>query len=818
MRTAIAHQTTLSMAVRGACERHRIKMADLQGGEDVPFEQAFANLAHAYISDRAPGLLDYEVGFQLLDRNDDGDRAVGVIGFKVGSQWLYAPVFFVNGDLKGHELLYVKGQNCFVPMGEDWANYLINKRPLALGTGSSRDTRGMGASHPDYARMMRPPGKYASVADDNDAWRLDARRWYAHRFRLDPFGDHYADLPTVPDQVRRMGVKAAEALLAYVDAYPKIGRVLSEAYGDEIVKAAAEVRDRELVKRASAPAPTLLATPGARRGLRVREPNPIKRGALGKVEWDANNPESKLSLPEDERALAIGDGPKIRDNRDEAEYTKVRRLDSPRQLQSPDASGLYDVLTSDNESTKCAVIVGPHGPTGRGNYALVIEAASPHRWFSAHPSQVMTTGQHDDAAWRSWVDGLEGVGSFPKKNLDDPAAAYPPGGADMTVAIDGDHADGTMPFQVDNDPYPDGRYQFYKAEFADNTPEDAAGGLITKRTHRYDTNYLPTHAGHARVAVGPDGIAVRSDARTLYVPGNWKKLKLAKGSCWSGQSGDRLAVGEASFTPALLGTKEAGAFDHRLRLEGEAAGYRVDDRTFSPSRALDVLVFRHGLPVKEAQAALAQADAAARTIRPRVELDLVYPDWVKVAYRGDYGGAGLPTDTPMEPPLPSYLPYPDSFMGTGHPTYETQYDHATVPGLVANPSAIETYRPNGPVRPDPSAAQTAQRAAETGQREIFDTSMLGALLTSSQGEDLVSRDLADLTKGMDRCGQVLFKLYAHTEKFEDRYGKDSLPELEDTLRDCFRKLGDLILYLRKKTIEPDPRERLEEISLDRGKE
>lgn len=818
MRTAIATNVKLSMAVRDACDRHRIKMADLQGGEDVPFEQAFANLAHAYIADRAPGLLDYEVGFQLLDRNDDGDRAVGVIGFKVGSQWLYAPVFFVNGDLKGHELLYVKGQNCFVPMGEDWANYLINKRPLALGTGSTRDTRSMGASHPDYSRMLRPPGKYASADDDGEGWRLDARRWYAHRFRLDPFGDHYAGLPTVPDQVRRLGVKAAAALLAYVESYPQIGRVLDEAYGDEIVKAAADARDAELAKRASAPARSLLGRPGAVRGLRPRDLDPIKRGALGKVEWDADHPESKLSLPEDERALAVGDGPKIRDNREDGEYTKVRRIDSPRQLQSPDASGLYDVATADDKVVKCVVIVGPHGPEGRPSLALVIEAESPHRWFMAHPTQVATTGQHDDAAWRSWAGGLSGLDSFPTTNLDTPLAVGE--GQSPVVAIDADRADGSLPFTVENDSYPEGRYEFRRADFSENALEPTPVGLGSRRrSHRYDANYGIPSSGHRRVAIGPEGIAVRSDGRTLYLPSNWKKLTLGKGSFWCGESRDRLAVGEAAFTPTLLGTKEAGAFDHRLRVEDDlAGGYLVDDRRASPERALDTLVFRHGLSVPDAQSILKQADAAAGTHRPRVEVDLAYPAWVKAAARGDYGGAGLPTDTPMEPPLPSYLPYPDSFMGTGHPTYESQYDHAVVPGLMANPSAIETYRPNGPIRPDPVAAQTAQRAAETGQREIFDTSMLGALLTSSQGEDLVSRDLADLTKGMDRCGQVLFKLYAHTEKFEDRYGKDSLPELEDTLRDCFRKLGDLILYLRKKTIEPDPRERLEEISLDRGKE
>ena len=82
-------------------EPFQIKSAELGGGQDAPFETAFSNLAHAYVKDKAPKLLDYEVGFQLIEKNAENTKAVGIFGFKVGNQWLYAPVFFLNGDLKG---------------------------------------------------------------------------------------------------------------------------------------------------------------------------------------------------------------------------------------------------------------------------------------------------------------------------------------------------------------------------------------------------------------------------------------------------------------------------------------------------------------------------------------------------------------------------------------------------------------------------------------------------------------------------------------------------------------------------------------------
>ena len=104
-----------------------------QPGQDAQFERTFADLAYAFLKDRAPKLLDYLVGFQVIDKNDDATKAAGIFGFKMSKQWYYAPVFFINGELKGYELLYIKAQDSFVPLQENWVNYLINRKPIVLG-------------------------------------------------------------------------------------------------------------------------------------------------------------------------------------------------------------------------------------------------------------------------------------------------------------------------------------------------------------------------------------------------------------------------------------------------------------------------------------------------------------------------------------------------------------------------------------------------------------------------------------------------------------------------------------------------------------
>jgi len=67
---------------------------------------------------------------------------------------------------------------------------------------------------------------------------------------------------------------------------------------------------------------------------------------------------------------------------------------------------------------------------------------------------------------------------------------------------------------------------------------------------------------------------------------------------------------------------------------------------------------------------------------------------------------------------------------------------------------------------------------------------------------MVDRYMGDLMKGMDRLGRILFLYYWHGEEFEDRFGKQDMPELEDGLRNAFEGVGDIILVLKRKAVEP----------------
>jgi len=165
-----------------------------QPGDEQEFESRFASLAYMQIKDRSPKLTDYVVGFQMVDRSEDKKKAVGFFGLKAGDTWMYAPAFYVGGDMKGGELLYVRSWELFVPRNDRWVNHLISRRPSALGKGTDEGPSKFRPNRPDVRKMVRPweGGGAKTGADQYD--------WVGHAL---PF---FAALATDPD---RIGAKLA---------------------------------------------------------------------------------------------------------------------------------------------------------------------------------------------------------------------------------------------------------------------------------------------------------------------------------------------------------------------------------------------------------------------------------------------------------------------------------------------------------------------------------------------------------------------------------------------------------------------------------
>jgi hypothetical protein len=102
---------------------------------------------------------------------------------------------------------------------------------------------------------------------------------------------------------------------------------------------------------------------------------------------------------------------------------------------------------------------------------------------------------------------------------------------------------------------------------------------------------------------------------------------------------------------------------------------------------------------------------------------------------------------------------------------------------------------------DPKYVNDAVRMAQNGQKEIFDTQMIGALAKYVSVGDKVSEYLPSMVEAMDRLGRILFLLHWETDKFKEMYGRGDLPELVELVTNVLKNIGDLIIFLKRKSPE-----------------
>ena len=114
-----------------------------QTHSDKDVEIAFLEQAYVFIQNKAtPFMKDpHKLGFEIVFKNDSNTRMVGIFAFRVNEELLYAPVFFINGSIKGTDLLYRHQTKKFVPLTNDWCQYLISLSPYEEGKGVEKDKK-----------------------------------------------------------------------------------------------------------------------------------------------------------------------------------------------------------------------------------------------------------------------------------------------------------------------------------------------------------------------------------------------------------------------------------------------------------------------------------------------------------------------------------------------------------------------------------------------------------------------------------------------------------------------------------------------------
>lgn len=800
------------------------KQAALGGEPQKAFEQSFATLAYSYISDRVPGLMPYLVGFQLLEKSDDNQRAAGIFGFKVDQEWYDVPVFFLEGSIKGHSLLFVRNQNQFVPLKENWVNYLIGKKPSLLGKVEPKTQSELGARHPDLYRLRIPPSqlKYGSL-DWPLPWVKEAASAWNQAI--------YGSVPKVTFDLEKIAERsptAAYCLVKWAVDSPHVCEGIQRFYGDNaLIRWLRNARVHTIKRQKSAVA--LLGAEssesdsesgesdqeafvgksqsrvlGKSRKKKLKpdleyyqylmqlnsdssRSHPIKRSGL-EIYPSLSSLEFASNLTDAEREAFARKGFLIRDYRPLEKAAVLVR--EPTEFTTVPCTGRHRVLWLDGSLRDCIIAKldpcssyedGFTSPTKRLLQNLVVVDLGSKRFIVVSPSREVVTQQRK-TTHPSVLDEPESqLSGLPSETPD----TIEKGGVYLFLWRNGNQWHALSPVEVVEKSSQNGSTVIKADPHSWPKLTIAFGGKTST------VQFSVRRGGDSVSVVFPAGKRDHLIVK-LSDPDDCPQCHQHRGFCYCAK-GEKLR-GDASELATL--STVLNAFVHGTR-QIKVARFGSGDEVLvsgmsSPLRlgtAVVYLVDRFGLREKDAeelvQRAYKQGSASLRIKRA---------DRGSLVDQGTYGPQLWPDDVQSE----EQFGFEHNIQGRT-PVEIT----SSVPGR----NATETFDPfrHDPRYPPPLPAEAqmlARQAVQLGQKDIFDAGVLTSLLRTRTEGGLVDQYLGDLIKAVDRLGRILFKLYWHIDKFEERYGKQELPELEDSLLYSFEALGDLTLFLMKRTVAP----------------
>lgn len=160
--------------------RAKEKLAAATEQDENAISEAFAQQAYTAIGNRCRLIMKdpHLLGFEVVEKNEKNNRLVGVFAFRVADEILLAPVFYLNGQVKGQILMYRKGVNRFIPNNEKWISYLLSRGDDSPGR-SLQSRQGQDATMDLNMYQLAGPPKQASANgwDIGRMWKEAKASW-----------------------------------------------------------------------------------------------------------------------------------------------------------------------------------------------------------------------------------------------------------------------------------------------------------------------------------------------------------------------------------------------------------------------------------------------------------------------------------------------------------------------------------------------------------------------------------------------------------------------------------------------------------------
>jgi len=696
------------------------------------FEVKLANVADAEITQRLPSLNEYKVGFQLVERDDDGTRGMGVMVYKVGEQWIYVPAFFLNGRIRGYDMMYLPEKSQFVPAKDTWVSYIRQNRTALLGEKSGdmpkskpkradavslrRDSKSKsimfkGASFIDKEGIHDDIADMVLVYDERGKDRFDLREW----------------LP-------RLGKHAAVSFFRTLNTNPDFANAILKFYEPEDIRKIAEsVKDNQ-------PPPDGSEVQDGTYPLMVDAVHNENQLQIITLE----DTDAVKKLDDKAKEVVLRDGLYVVDGRKKTSTVFVDKQASG-SLATPGKNGYFEVLMADGSFKKCYIIVAPKGKTSWSKLTrnpehksadikefsyMVIDLNKPNE---AHVCDRPILCRNLEA--REDTD-ISGIGIKPtslmskfRKDADrDTEEAYDMGSDSYKwhscLAIDSK-----------------GNYERFEMNNGKLVGNKIAGAKLPS-----DTDEWCDDDGIVELT-GKPGMVCRKGTH-LYIP---EGARIVACKCWGGE----MPVGDLETIKHKI-IKTAGW--RSLTVQTDGVDYMIDgkfgrERMLSKQAALIKLVKDHGISAADARMIINKEASVGKPSRETFLVKYAASDPKWPDSHDEEPSVGFQESTPYEE-----SEYMDPEMAT-------------------------------------EEVDEVVDASDKGVKDVMDVSVLKSLASSGSPSRMVEDYLQDLMLAMDRIGRILFMFYWHYNQFKDQYGHEKMSELEDSLRDNFQNVSELTLFL-----------------------
>jgi hypothetical protein len=714
-------------------------------------ESSFFQLAFQQLQDKLKNLLPHLVGFEIVNKNDEGTKAVGVFGLKSSTgKVLFIPAFFINGTVKGLDLLYAKDSEQFFPLNEDFCEMLLGNTTTEQGRKSDETRQDIlsDMSALDMRNMVVPPrtGKYTYASANEELV-----------------------YPTFHDLVKASLYSPNHTILDYVkNSNIKTKKIFNNCIEKDAQFCEALLRYYPLEKIAD----SLMELPGKE----YRKPEQVQILNEGEA-FNSNN------LNEAEKEQLATKGFLIIDNRDETKKSKFAPVNLALKFTNPTDTGFYPYLTDSGEIRYGLIIVRPSQLNL--NFAIddaIVVDLSENRAYLEDLKKVFVK---DQIVVENYKDVYE--------KFENPADVKP-SFEDVYILIN-DKLKATQPFRIIAN-FKDGssglrRLKVEPYSSYDSTTLDHYGtkpvqtGDRPGSVHRLpDGNYYrhpKKPVDHYFIMTKSIGDKFTHKGHSSYVPAGFKLLKLEFGKPF-GEGSEEWHKGKPGGPSALnAALYERNVYPMTVQHNGSEYFVNVKDvnRTYKDQHEAKIGMVREmGLDWKEACEVI-------ESIKPAHKVQ----GYLKVADLGSY---------PAQPY--EEVPYIDEF---GHPTYQGIGSENQAP--IDHSYNLDPTRMGLGVKPEVQGIDgdinKAVQLAENGQKEIFDSHTISTLSKYVSPSDKINEYTPTLLSALDKLGRLLFLVHWEVEKFTEMYGRDDMPKFVEMLTDVFRNLGDTIIFLKRKSPE-----------------